>query len=354
MSRRSQLVLGFALSAVFVWLFLRQADLSEVGRALLDARPLGLVVAIGLTLLTALQRAWRWRLLLRPLGWIPVRPLLETILMGWAVTTVLPGRLGEVARPVLLSRRADVSASAAFGSVVLERIFDATTVLALLAFYLAFLPAPTSITAEGQAALEAMRSTGMLALTGLLVGGVLAILAMRSRTFRRRMEGWATRFLPGNLGSLAIAFLEGMSGLRSPWLVARIAASSLVLWGTILGTYVVLFRAFDLALPWYASIPLLALLVVGVMIPTPGGMGSFHKAAQIGLVGLWGVNNELAVAYAIVSHAAAFLTLGALGLVLLVREGLSPAALSRIEAPAPAAGTQEVALEAPHGDSVED
>lgn len=333
MSRRNQLVLGFALAALFVWLFLRQADMSRVGRALADADPWMLAAAVVVTLVTSVQRAWRWRLLLSPLARVPLRPLLDCILMGWAVTVLLPGRLGEVARPVLLARRTEVRASAGFGSVVLERVFDAASVLVLLALYLAMLPLPVAVTDEGRLALDAMRTTGLAALAALLIGGVLAVAAMRSAAFRSRLEATLSGWLPGRIGSIAVAFVEGMSGLRSPWLVARIAVSSLVLWTTILGSYVIMFRAFDLDLPWYASIPVLVLLVVGVMVPTPGAVGSFHKAAQIGLVGLWGVDNDLAVAYAIASHAAAFLPLGVLGLALLLREGLSPATLGALQAP---------------------
>ncbi len=94
--------------------------------------------------------------------------------------------------------------------------------------------------------------------------------------------------------------------------------------------YVVLFWAFHIDLPAYASIPLVALLVAGVAVPTPAAVGAFHKAAQIGLVTLFGIDNDVAVAFAIVSHTIGFLPLGALGALLLVREGLTFAALRRL------------------------
>lgn len=338
MSRRSQFGLGAGLAVFLVWLFLRQADLDRVGRTLAAADPWLLALVVLLTLFTSVQRAWRWRQLLAPLARVPMRPLLDCILMGWAVSVLLPGRLGEVARPVLLSRRSEVSASAGFGSVVLERVFDAATVLVLLAGYLAFLPPPVTVTDEGRLALDAMRTSGLAALVALLLGGVVSVLAMRSGRFRGRLEVGLMRLMPRRLGAVAVAFVEGMSGLRSPWLLARIAVSSLLLWSTILFCYVVLFHALHVDLPWYAAIPVLVLLVVGVMVPTPGAVGSFHKAAQVGLVGLWGVDNDLAVAYAIASHAVAFLPLGALGLALLVREGLSPAALGGLRTPTDVAG----------------
>jgi uncharacterized protein (TIRG00374 family) len=311
------------LAGFFIWLFLRQANFGEVAAALASAS-IGLVaLTVAINILTTVQRAWRWQFLLAPIARVPFRPLLDCTLMGWAITSLLPGRLGEIARPVLLSRRADVKASAAIGSVVLERIFDALTVLVLLAAYLAFLPAPTGMSLEGRGVLDAMRGSGMLGLAGLLTLGVITVFAMRNRRFMAAVDRLIQHWLPERLALLARSFIHGMSGLRSLWLLAMISLSSLFLWLTILLTYIVLFRALGVDLPWYAAIPVLALLVVGVMIPTPGGVGSFHKAAQVGLVGLWGVDNDLAIAYAIVAHAVAFLPLALLGVIVLAREGLT-------------------------------
>jgi hypothetical protein len=84
------------------------------------------------------------------------------------------------------------------------------------------------------------------------------------------------------------------------------------------------------------------MLVVGVMIPTPAGVGSFHKAAQLALVGMWGVDNDLAVAYAIVSHAVAFIPLAIIGLIVMLREGITLGAIEHMPGvEGPAAGAAE-------------
>lgn len=330
MSRRLQMALGVGLGGGLIYLFLRQADLAGVGRALRMANPWYIVAAVVAVLFNQLQRAWRWHFLLRPLGRVRTRPLLECTLIGWGVSLVLPGRLGELARPVSLSRRTSVPASAAIGSVVLERAFDGLTVLVMLGVYLAFFPPPTGLDAQGRLVLETMRTTGMLMLAGLVVVGTMTVLAMRSARMRAFVNRMSERWLPGPVGKLAASFMAGMAGLRSPMLIAAIALNSLLLWGNILLIYVLLFSAFDIDLPAYASMPLVAVLVIGVMVPTPGAVGGFHKAAQIGLVNMWGVDNTVAVAYAIVAHAVGFLPHGILGLILLAREGLSLGAVRRL------------------------
>ena len=328
MSRRVQLGLGLGLAIALSYLVLRQADLAAVGQAMRMANLWYIAAAIAAIMFNQLQRAWRWHYLLLPLGSVPTRPLVDCTFIGWGVTLALPGRLGELARPVLLSRRAPVPAVGAIGSIVLERAFDGLTVLVMLATYLAFLPPPTGLDSQGQMVLETMRTTGMLLLAGLVVLGLITVLAMRSDRMRA-LVGSLNERLPGKLGQLTSGFMAGMAGLRSPLLIAAISVHSLLLWANITFVYVLLFWAFDLQLPAYAAIPLVAVLVIGVMVPTPGAVGSFHAAAQIGLVNMWGVGNDAAIAYAIVAHAVAFLP-GVIGLIMLARQGLTLGAMREL------------------------
>ena len=322
MSRRTQFVVGLLLAVVLVAWFLRQANLPEVASLMRETDLRFVAAACFTVVITSLQRAWRWRQLLAPLGRFAIRDLWVAILMGLAVS-LLPGRLGEVARPMFLAQRAPIAASAGFGSVVLERIFDVIAILLLLAGYLLLAPPPTALSADGAATLQILRSLGMALLAALVGGGILAVAAARSASVRRRVDGAVTQFLPARVARIVGSFLAGMSGLRSWAATLQVLVSSIALWGTIVLTYVLLFAAVGIDVPWYGAIPLLTLLVVGAAVPTPAGVGSFHKVAQLGLVGLFGVANDAAVAYAIISHAVAFLFLGAVGLALLVRAGLA-------------------------------
>jgi uncharacterized protein (TIRG00374 family) len=335
MSRRAQVVVGLILAAILLYLFFRQADLAAVGAHLRHADYALVGLACVLALLSMVQRAWRWHYLMAPLKRISLGPLLSCTFMGWAVTGLLPGRLGEVARAVLLGRRENVSKTATFATVVLERIFDLLTVLLMLAIYLVFFPLPTGLDSDGQAVIAAMRLTGLLAMLG-VVAGVLT--AVGAQLWPRRAESMMRRFLglfpdrfASKLGKFGRNFLDGFAGIGQPRLLAAIFLNSLAVWGLILLSYYVLFRAFDLNLPFYAVLPLVVILVVGVLVPTPAAVGSFHKAAQIGLATLWGVPNDLAISYAIISHAVAFLPVTLVGVALWSRAGLSMGSIQSLD-----------------------
>lgn len=332
MSRRTQLVVGILLAAALVYWFLRQADLRQVLAIVRDADPALVVASVGTVFLTSVQRAWRWRLLLRGQATCAVRTLWECIAMGWGINVLFPGRLGEVGRAVLLSRRAPVSASVALGSVVLERVFDVVAILALLGAYLALAPEPTALGAAGAGTLASLRSVGMILLAGILLTWVLLLLAVRQEHWLARLREVVRRLLPTRLASALAGFLGGMSSGRDVGLALRVMLASLLLWSTVVVTYVLLFHAIGLAVPWYGAVPLLALLVVGAAVPTPAGVGSFHKVAQLGLTGLFAVPNDAAVAYGILGHAVAFLPLAAVGVLLLMRAGYGAASVRDLRA----------------------
>lgn len=335
-SRRVQMAIGAGLAALLLWLFLRQVDLAAVATELRQADYRWVLLGTLLTLLVTVHRAVRWHYLLLPIKSISLAPLTATTFMGWAFTGLLPGRLGEVARPVLLGRREDISKTAAFATIVLERLFDLLSVLLILVTYLLFFPLPAGVDAEAVAIVAAMRLSGIAALIGLLVA--VAFLAGAQLMPRRtdallvRVFGW----LPGSIGErllpFAQSFLSGFAGIRSPRLLATIVVHSLLIWLNILVTYYALLFAFDIVLPPHAVMPLIVMVVIGVMVPTPAAVGGFHVAAQLALVGLWGVPPDRAASYAIVCHAVVFVPITLVGIVLLAREGLTWRGIGELEA----------------------
>ena len=100
-----------------------------MGAVLVAARPLWIVAVTLASLATVYIRAQRWRVLLRPVGDVPLYPALSATAIGFGASAVLPFRAGEFLRPALLGRRVGVRMSAAFSSVVLERLFDMLLVI---------------------------------------------------------------------------------------------------------------------------------------------------------------------------------------------------------------------------------
>jgi uncharacterized protein (TIRG00374 family) len=323
--QRGRLLLGALLAAVLLALFFRGVDWTALGRALRDARPWPLAGLVLVTIAVYASRAWRWGDLLAPLGRVGYPDLFSATMVGFASALLIP-RAGELLRPWLVSRRHPIPTSAGFATIILERLVDLITVLALFALYLFVLPPPAA-QIEGRL-IELLKLGG--AATGAGALAVLAfLLALHANADRvvgaaERLLARAPRWLSEPLGRVLHSFSAGLAVLRAPFPhLARIGAQSLLVWLLIALGFYLNHLAFRIDLPFHATFLLITFLVVGVAIPTPGMVGGFHAFYLIALSEVYGIDRATAAAAGIAAHALTNLPVLVFGLALLGREGLS-------------------------------
>ena len=342
MKSTTRVVLSLGLTVLFLALFLRSFDLGAAGRAIAGASPGLLLLAVVINLLAYLVRAWRWRHLLAPMReGIGLYNLTSTTLIGFMITFLVPMRIGEIVRPVLLARRERLPASAAIATIALERIFDALTVMSL---FLVF-----SFSAHGQAILNpadtasAQASAAMLLRKGALAAALLVAVGLPVAfflvMFPNVVVGWLHRLNRGGPQSrlgrgilLLEQFLAGFGSLKRGRELGKIVASSLAMWLMIdLSTWYGL-RAFGLDMRFFDTFLLMVALTVGISVPTPGGVGPYEYLCTLALTDLWFVPAAVAGAVAITMHAIAILPTVALGLLLMWRDGVRPAEVRNLAA----------------------
>ncbi len=323
-------------------LFLRNTDLREVGREFARAR-LDLVLAsLAVTGLTYVLRAARWQYLLLPIGHVRLANALRTTIIGFAATALLPARAGEVLRPYLLARKEGLSATATFATVIVERVLDTLTVVLLFASYLLFFD--TGMAAADAVTFRQIQWGGAAAAAAcvVLLGGVF-FLAGHPATLERLTLG-LSKVLPerfsGRASRLVQTFAEGLSIVRSPARLVTAVALSLPLWLSIaIGIWLVT-RAFHIDMPFTGSFVIVALLVVGVAVPTPGAVGGFHYFYKLGATAFFAATPDRAVGAALVLHAVSFVPVAIVGLILLAQEGLC---LSRLGSLSPTSSVEGAA-----------
>ena len=312
-------------------LFLRNTDMRDVGAEIARARLDLVVLALAVTGVTYVLRALRWQYLLAPIGRVRLSVALKTTIIGFAATALLPARAGEFLRPYLLARKEGLSATATFATVIVERLLDTITVVMLFTSYL--LVFDPGVGAADAATFRQVKLGGALAAVFCLVLlVVLFFLAGHPGTLERLTLGLG-RVLPPRLsegaGRLVRTFAQGLAIVRQPARLLAAIALSLPLWLAIaLGIWLVT-RAFHIEMPFTGSFLIVALLVVGVAVPTPGAVGGFHYFYRLGVTAFFAASSDRAVGAALVLHAVSFVPVAIAGLVLLAHEGLS---LSRLGA----------------------
>ncbi|NQW05174.1 MAG: flippase-like domain-containing protein [Acidobacteria bacterium] len=318
-----------ALTAGLVWLFVRDLDAAALRQAFASAH-LGLVaLAVLTTLQTYFIRAWRWQTLLRPIGVVPFRSAFRATVIGFTAIFLLPARVGEVLRPYLLAKQENLSVSATFATVILERALDLTAVLLLFAGALPFMPVDVApeVRAGGAAAAAA-------SLTGLVMLFMFARHPERLGQLVDRLSAWLPTRAAQALGAFARKFAAGLAVMRDGRALLVTLAWSLALWISICAGIWLVSRAFGLTVPFTGAFLVVMYLVVGVAAPTPGGAGAFHVMYKLAVMQNFGAQADDAAAAAIFLHLVSFAPVALLGFVFMWQDGLTLGRLRHM-APSP-------------------
>jgi len=347
MNLRTAFVSLLALALV-AW-FLRHANIADVWSQVRQARMDLLILGFIFVMATYWARAIRWQYLLAPVGHTKFRTVFRTTVIGFAALAILPARVGDVLRPYLLARREGLATTATMATVVMERVLDLIAVLTLLAIYVwgftgdSPLPDRLLNPVKVSATLAAAVSVGLMA--------VMWVLSTHPERIGK-LAAAAARILPGRLservGHLTTTFSGGFAAARSPRALLLAMLWSFPLWLAIAAEAWAVTVAFGIEMPFAGTFLLQALLVIGVAVPTPGGVGSYHEAYRIGVTTFFGAPNDRAVAAAIVTHAISFVPVVLLGVIFMAQDGLSVSGLKDLAG----AARQKDEKEGAHTDEV--
>ena len=333
-------IVVLAIAVGLVALFLHNVDLWRVGAEIVRARPEWLALSLVTMVVNLAIRALRWQYLLEPLGYTSFADSFRATAVGFAASSVLPARAGEVIRPYFLARQAGgrqdaserMSATGAFATIILERLLDTLTVLVLLAsFVFVFGKNLATVNPTGFAIVKwAGASAAVVSTSVLVVLFVLAGQPERLGRAMRRLEHAMPSAFAGLVAKIAEKFVRGLGAIRRPSRVLIALAWSFPLWLCIcLGIWSVAV-AFRFDVPFTGSFLLLSLLVLGVAVPTPGAIGGFHEAFRAGATMFYGAPDDAAVGAAIVLHLFSIGPALLLGLLFAAQEGLNLAGVRRL------------------------
>jgi glycosyltransferase 2 family protein len=325
-------VIVVAVAAALVVVFLRNVDLRGVMIAILQARMRWLVVSLVAAVVNIVIRALRWQYLLEPLGHASFGNAFRATAVGFAASSVLPARAGEVIRPYFLARHENMSATGAFATIILERVLDVLTVLVLLASSVFVFN--RSVGAANPTAFAAMKWAGATALGGsvvaLVVMFVLAGDPGRIGRWMARLQATVPSTLAGLIGGVAEKFSRGLGAVRRPGRLFVALLWSFPLWLTIAAGMWAVLQAFRIDVPFTGSFLLVAVLVIGVAVPTPGAIGGFHEAYRLGATMFFGARDDVAVGAAIVAHLFSIGPVLLLGLFFAAQVGLNLSGMRRL------------------------
>jgi len=319
LKRILQITLITLLTIFFIGLFLWKSNLRDVWRILLTTNIFWFAIGFIINGWALFFRTIRWRILLHAGSAPPFYPTFFANTMGYMLSTILPIRAGDVARPALLARRTSVRFSEALGTVLTERVLDLLSILLLFEFFCLYrwYDFPNGVVHGG----------------AVIAGAMLAALVLLILGFRffgdhiRRLHTWLGRFLPQRFHEPWMRFFDAFAGTLEitgrPMAFFGVIATTVCIWFCLSAQFWFVLIASHRPLPFDSSFFLTAATTVGVAIPTPGGVGGFHKVCQYVLTTFYGFDIDSSVAVAVLFHIVGTLPVVVVGLILFLREGLN-------------------------------
>jgi len=308
-------VAGVIISAGALYWALRDVHFSQVMAHLRVAKVwLLLLSTIAATAIFPL-RARRWRPILDPVApKLPFAKLWPPVAIGMMVSNVFPARAGEPARAFALTRETDeVPFSTAFASVAVDRVFDATIVLLLMALATLDPRFAQGATVLGQPVSRIML-TGVV-FAAIVMAGLYAIVFAPQRMIA--LWSWVARHTVPKLDERGRAILDsfarGLGVLRSPGRFAAVFGWALLHWLVNAFAFWLAFRAVGIQAPYSAALFLQGLISIGVALPAaPGFFGLFEAFGKAGLP-LYGVPDDLAVTRALTFQTLPLIPINVIG-----------------------------------------
>jgi uncharacterized protein (TIRG00374 family) len=311
--QRLKPALGYLLAAAGLAWVLHDIRAEELLRHLTSINWRWIALAMVCDVLSYTCQGLRWKLLLRPIGRIPMLRSTQAIYAGLFTNEVLPMRLGELVRAYLVSRWMEAKLIQIIPSMVLERLFDGAWVAVAFGLAAIFVPLPERLLRAGDT-------------LGAIV--VIAAALFLYFVFRRRRaskQQWTKRRLDWKPLRAAASVIDRLAdGLRDIGFTRSFYFAIILSLAYILlqvSAFWLVMVGYGLHLSFWIGMAVFLVVYLGTLIPNaPGNIGSYQFFCVVGLM-LFGVEKTSATGFSLVVFVLLTLPLLIIGFVALSHSG---------------------------------
>lgn len=313
-------LISIAVSLVLVWFSFKDLEWAAFWDAIVGINYWYLLVGAFLLIFSNVIRAARWRILLLPQKAVRRTNLFEAIMMGYMGNNVLPFKLGEALRAMVVARRHSIKVSGVGASVVVERGLDIFSFLILAGTYAAIFPS-----------FETARLLAQLALVAIVVALFIGYWMNRNHDkYYGLVEEWANKMKESGHPKRGEHALSLFRGLETIWRMPKpihVLFQTLFLWIVyFLITYLAVL-AFGFGMSPVALLEVAMILMIfttfSMSVPAaPGYVGTYHYAVITALA-LFAIGDDASRALAVVLHLFNFVIYTPIGAWYLIKAGLN-------------------------------
>ena len=300
--------LSLILTAVFLYLAFHDVKFGDVLKIVSNASLLWIFVFMAILMFAHYLRAIRWKIISSSVKKdISVKNLFGAIMVGYGINCVVP-RLGEISKAVLIAKWENLSRSSMFGTVIFERVIDVMflgfSVLVAMIFY------STRIITS----FPWLQTTLYITFFFIILIFLFFYLAIKYKEkFYNVVVKFLGRFSEKFAHKVAYIFQmlgDGFGSLKGTKnYISTFTLSAFIMILYALSSYIGFFmvgmqniKPVSFQMAWV----IMSISAIGVVIPTPGGTGSYHALAKSTLVLLFGFGEVVSLAYAFLTHIVTY------------------------------------------------
>lgn len=315
---------GVAISLIALYFAFRNVPVAELVKYLASINYFWVVPAVIVSLISFILRAVRWRIILESAKRISIWEAIHPLMIGFMINCVLPGRLGEVARPVILQKREGVPFATGLATVVAERIFDIVLLLLLFMLTAGILKIDPELSVAfgkyqlNRETLQAVFS-GMLKLGAVLIVGVFLFSIRRFRELiyslimstpelfffaGRRFKASYQKRVCEPIVNILKNIAQGFTLVRYPTKIVICFIYSILIWALqALSYYLFSLGSPGINLSYYEITAVMVIICFFIALPSAPGFWGLWEAGGVFALSLFGVPAKDAAGYTLANHA---------------------------------------------------
>lgn len=329
------LVLGSLVSALTLYLALRNVPLADIGRHFKTIDYIWVLPTVLIIFISFALRVVRWQLILASSHRVGFWQAFHPLMIGFMINCVLPGRVGEVARPVILKRKEGVPFTTALATVAAERVLDISILMVLFAIVLGTVTIDPGFSVRfgdltlNRDLLEGI-AAGTFKLSLVLILGIVLVSIDASRHLMVRMIRWSPRLFAftgqkisakieafsGRVAGLLASFAAGFALMKNPVKLTLCILLSVLIWLSAGLSYHLFAMGFiDLNLSFGQWMTILVVVCFFIALPSVPGYWGLWEAGGVFAMALFGVASDQAASYTLANHTLQILPVVAVGLI---------------------------------------
>ena len=305
-------IVSLTVALTLLWYVYRDFPLSELVSELQEVKYGWVVLSIIVSLISHVVRAYRWKLLLHPMGFHP--SLFKTFLalmIGYLFNLFMP-RLGEVMRCGILKKSEYIPMSNSLGTVIAERFIDLLSLfililIALVSGFEQFKILLHATMGEKIASFKGGKFYWLIALLLLTVGGMIFFCVKKRNASKQH-------YLIAKIHYFLKELLQGLTSIKNIKSQGTFWFMTIFLWILyfFIGYLVVFAIQETSSLRIVAGFSLLIMASIGMSAPVQGGIGTYHVLV-VATLAAYGISKEAAILYVTLVHSSQMLTIIVVG-----------------------------------------